>query len=209
MICLSANKGITISKCRGADVVAAADVGQRFVTFLASRKGLGLLVFDELERPPQALAARFGAGATFARTALDKLPLELGQAPSTVNIRRPCGVVVSAHVSARERNPVPLSVMVLRVRKRSRVESVESSDHEHVTGVEGGDGAGELGTVGLRTPRLLAEHLDGIGEGQGVDLRVDALSIRRYPCVAVNHPAIMMATYAMEMPSPVKDMRIR
>jgi hypothetical protein len=42
--------------------------------------------------------------------------------PRTIGIKRPCGVVVSAHVSPRERNPAPAFATVSRMFKRSRVD---------------------------------------------------------------------------------------
>jgi hypothetical protein len=41
--------------------------------------------------------------------------------PSTVSIKRPCGVVVTAHVSPSDRKPAPWLAIVARVFKRSRV----------------------------------------------------------------------------------------
>jgi hypothetical protein len=42
--------------------------------------------------------------------------------PRTVSINRPCAVVVSAHVSPRDRNPALRSVIAARVLSRSRVD---------------------------------------------------------------------------------------
>ena len=49
----------------------------------------------------------------------------------------------------------------------------------------------ELRPVGLGTDRHFAEHFFGSGGGQRRKLRVDALAVRRYPCMAVDHAAIL------------------
>jgi hypothetical protein len=61
-------------------------------------------------------------GAHLARAGADQVALELGQPAQTVSIERPCAVVVSAHVSLRERKPAPLAVIVASVFRRPRVE---------------------------------------------------------------------------------------
>jgi hypothetical protein len=65
--------------------------------------------------------------------------------PRTVSIRRPCALVVSAHVSPSEWNPALRSVIVARVFRRSRVELVERLE--------------KLAAVGLGAADYLAEHL--------------------------------------------------
>jgi len=47
--------------------------------------------------------------------------------PSTVNISRPCDLVVSAHVSPSERKPAFLAVIAARVFNRSRVDLASRS----------------------------------------------------------------------------------
>ena len=49
----------------------------------------------------------------------------------------------------------------------------------------------ELRPVGLGTDRHFAEHFFGSGGGQRRKLRVDALAVRRYPCIAVDHALIL------------------
>lgn len=51
--------------------------------------------------------------------------------PNAVSMSRPCGIVVSAHVSARERKPACLPVITVSVFKRSRV--VRASRSRRVT----------------------------------------------------------------------------
>jgi hypothetical protein len=46
---------------------------------------------------------------------------------NTVSIKRPCAVVVSAHVSCSERKPAPLPVMVASVFNGSRVDRASPS----------------------------------------------------------------------------------
>ncbi len=114
--------------------------------------------------------------------------------PSTVSIRRPWGVVVSAHVSPSERKPACLPVIAARVLRRSRVERASRSSrvtHEHVAGVELVEHSAELRPVGLCSARHFAEYLFGSGGSQCRELRIDALTVRRYPCMAVDHATIL------------------
>jgi hypothetical protein len=51
---------------------------------------------------------------------------------------------------------------VQKVARRSR-QAIEARDREHVAGVEPGEDAAELGAIGLRAARHLAEHLARAG----------------------------------------------
>jgi hypothetical protein len=101
--------------------------------------------------------------------------------PSTVSIKRPCGVVVSAQVSPREWKPALRSVIAARVFRRSRV---ERCDRHHVAGVELVDQPAQLRAVGLGSADIhVREHLLAAGLGQLPCLRVNVLALgtRRYP----------------------------
>lgn len=52
---------------------------------------------------------------------------ETASTANTVSIRRPCGVVVSAQLSRRDRNPAPLSATRASVLRRSRVDRARRS----------------------------------------------------------------------------------
>ena len=72
--------------------------------------------------------------------------------PNTVNISRPCGLVMSAQVSFSERKPAPRFVTASMTLSRSRVEQASRSkagDDEDVVGFEPADHLGQLGAVGL------------------------------------------------------------
>ncbi len=56
------------------------------------------------------------------------------------------------------------------------------------------------GAVVFRATCHLEEHFARSGLRQRADLRFDALAVRGYPCIAVNHPHIMAVTYAKESP---------
>src|SRR5256885_1212351 len=73
-----------------------------------------------------------------------------------VNIKRPCAVVVFAHVSCKERKPAPLPVIAASVFNRSRVDraTIEAREHQHVALVDRVDRAAQLGAVTPRTARV-------------------------------------------------------
>ncbi len=79
-------------------------------------------------------------------------------------------------------------------------EAVELGHREHVAGGELVERRAKLGAVGLGSARRLAEHLDGSGGGQRLDPRRHALAVRRYPCIVVNHAAIVQRILAAEKP---------
>jgi hypothetical protein len=94
--------------------------------------------------------------------------------PSTVSIRRPCDVVVSAQVSHSDRRPARFSAIVARMLRRSRVDrAVEPRHYEHVAGVELGEGAAKLNAISACAARRLAEYLLDSGLAQLLHLRVN------------------------------------
>src|SRR5271168_4116877 len=88
--------------------------------------------------------------------------------PSTVSIKRPCAVVVSAHVSWSERNPAPLPVIAASVFRRS---PVEARHHQHVAFGELVERAAQLNAVGLRAAGRFPQDLLGSGGAQLLHLR--------------------------------------
>jgi hypothetical protein len=64
---------------------------------------------------------------------------------------------------------------------------VESRHSHHVARGKRVEQPPKLGAVGLRPARHFLKHLDCSGGGQGRDLRLHALAVRRDPCIAVNH----------------------
>src|SRR5215207_871618 len=107
-------------------VVGAGDLSQGLANLSAGQR-LPLLVGCQLRLAPEPHAPILGTLPTFPCPSADQLTLELGQATSTVSIRRPCGVVVSAQVSFSERKPACLSATAARVLSRSRVERASRS----------------------------------------------------------------------------------
>jgi hypothetical protein len=105
---------------------------------------------------------------------------------STVSIRRPWALVVSAHVSTRDRKPAPLSVIEAMVFWRSRVELVKR--------------LAKLAAVRLGSAGRLAEHLLASGLGELAHLRLDALAVRRYPRIPVFHDLDVHLINAPEKP---------
>ena len=188
---------------RAADVVAPPNLRKRFLAAVPPQDRLRLLVVGQLEGTAKALALRLGAAAALAGAGLDKLPLELRQ-PAKHGQHQPpvcCGGVGPCVGNGAEARPLVGNGFqgVQQVERRTR-QPVESRHQKHVTGGQMVKSAAKLGAVSLRTACHLAEHLDGSGSGQGRDLRFDALTVRGYPCIAVNHARIMTVTYAKESP---------
>ena len=68
---------------------------------------------------------------------------------------------------------------------------VEPRHHHHVAGVELVEHAAKLRPVGLGSARNFTEHLARPMLPQFRDLSGDALAVRRYPRIAVNHGFIL------------------
>jgi hypothetical protein len=119
---------------------------------------------------------------------------------SIVSIRRPCGVVVSAKAGlllGDRRQDVE------QVARRSR-QAIEPRHQKHVAGVELVERTAKLGAIGRRAAGRLTPHLLRAGGPQLLHLRVDALAVRRYPCIGVNHGAILPLYFAPEKPFSIK-----
>jgi hypothetical protein len=110
--------------------------------------------------------------------------------PSTVSISRPCEVVVSAHVSPKDRKPAFLAVIAARVFNRSRVDRASRSSRVTVTTSPASSWSSNRRSCersALGPDRHFAEHLLASGFGQLAHLSVNALAVRRYARVAVFH----------------------
>jgi hypothetical protein len=119
----------------------------------------------------------------------DRVP-NSARPPSTVSISRPCDVVVSAHASPSERKPAFLPVIAASVFNRSRVDRASRSSRVTISTSPAASWSSKrrkLRPVGLGSARHFAEHLARPVFSQCRDLGRNALSVRRYPCVAVNH----------------------
>lgn len=69
-------------------------------------------------------------------------------------------------------------------------------NRERITGVKLIEYAPKLGAVGLRAARSLAKDFLATGSAELVRTRFQALTIRRYPCITVNHGTILYLTFA-------------
>jgi hypothetical protein len=140
---------------RRTDVVAAADVGKRFVAGVAApdrRFWCGVSLGGRPILCPRA-TARARPSPVRARI---RSRSNSASPPSTVSIKRPCDVVVSAHAS-----PMGFETGFLGGDRRERVqqvaggsrEAVEPGHGEHVAGVEHVEQPAKLRAVGLRAAR--------------------------------------------------------
>src|SRR5438067_3623461 len=96
--CEPGNRAVT-------DVVGARDLAHWLAVAVAAANRLALLVLGQFRFAAELDASRFGAVASFAGAARIRSRSNSASPPSTVSISRPCDVVVSAHVSPRERKP--------------------------------------------------------------------------------------------------------
>ena len=153
--------------------------------------------------PPHLDAVRLGAVAAFARAGADQFALEFRKAAEDRQHQAPVRLVVSAQVSPSERNPAPAFgdrvERVEQVARRAR-QPVKARHHQHVAGGELVERAAQLRAVGLGAAGSLAKHLLGSGGAQLLHLRVNALAVRRYSCIAVNHALLMHVISAQKKP---------
>jgi hypothetical protein len=113
---------------------------------------------------------------------------------------RPWGVVVSAQVSPRLRKPNG-GKGVKQIAGGAR-QPVKPRHRHHVARGEGVQQPAQLGAVSLGPARHFPKHFLASGLGQLARLRLDALAVRRYPCIAVNHAPIMHWIYATKKLNP-------
>jgi hypothetical protein len=95
-------------------------------------------------------------------------------------MRRPCALVVSAQVSARDRKP-PFAIGdhgegIEKIPRRSR-QPVEPGHHQHIIGVDLLERLAQLGAVSPRAARCLAEYLFASRLGELAHLGVNALTV--------------------------------
>ena len=81
---------------------------------------------------------------------------------------------------------------------------VKPRHRQHVAGVELVEQPAQLRAVGLRAARHFAEHLFAPGLGELAHLSVNALTVRRYPRIAVFHALLMTVIYAKQKPFWIK-----
>ncbi|VTZ51613.1 hypothetical protein MPC4_400014 [Methylocella tundrae] len=184
------------------NVVGARNLTHR-LALVAALDRLALLVICELWPAPHLHAPRFCALAAFARSGADQFALELGKPAqnrehqTSVRGRRvgPC-VIEGTKARAlagdcRQR--------VQEVARRAR-QPVEARHGQNVAPGNLADDAAQLGAVSFRAARRFPEDLLGSGGAQLLDLRVEALAVRRYPCIAINHRPLMHLIYATKKP---------
>jgi hypothetical protein len=90
--------------------------------------------------------------------------------------------------------------MVASVFKRSRVERVEARHPQHVAFFKPADDAAQLRAVSPRAACRFPKDLLGSGGAQLLYLRVEALAVGRYSCIAPNHGPILHRIYATGKP---------
>jgi hypothetical protein len=126
-------------------------------------------VRGELSRPAEpdtALLPRFLPSPVLARISSRS---NSAKPPSTVSIRRPCGLVVSAQVSFNERKPAPrldTASMTFRRSRDERASRSRSHHHQHVTGLQAAYYLSQLSPVRLSARDLLPVDLGAPGRGQ-------------------------------------------
>ena len=80
------------------------------------------------------------------------------------------------------------------------------ANQEHVALAQLRQSAAELNAIGLGSAGGLASNLLGSGRAQSLHLRVNALAVRRYPCVAQNHGLILLLYFAPEKLFSIKGL---
>ena len=173
------------------DVVIAGDVAERFAS-VASTNRFAALVRGQFEGAAQALPRALARSRPSLVRARISSRSNSAKPPSTVKIRRPWRVVVSAHVSPSERKPGRLAVIAASVLRRSRVERASRSSRVTIsTSPSASWSSNRRARRGRIGPaRHFAKDVFGPGGGQLPHLRVDALAVRRYPRIAVDHGLI-------------------
>src|SRR5580704_9697987 len=150
------------------------------------------LMRRERRLPAELDAVCDGARPAFARAGADQIALELGQAAEHGQHQPPmrCGGV-GPRVAERSESGLLVGdrrQYVEKVARRSR-QAIEPRHHKHVAGVELVEDTAELGAVGLRAAGRGAVDLLRASRAQLPHRRVNALAVRRYPCIAPIHEA--------------------
>ena len=95
------------------------------------------------------------------------------------------------------------SAICASVFKRSRVERARRSRRVTISTSPSSislKGAAQLRAVGLCAAGCFLKNFLGSGGAQLLRLRVNALAVRGYPCIAVNHGMILHRTFATGKP---------
>jgi hypothetical protein len=123
-----------------------------------------------------------------------------------VSISRPCGGVVAE----RSETGFFAGDHVGDVLMLTRLDRLAGSTRDLLnTGVELREFTGELRPICLGAARRFPVHGLGAGGAELAHLRVHALPVRRYPCIAVNHGSILHRISATEKPNPFKALILR
>jgi len=109
------------------DVVGSPDVLKRFVAVVAALDGLAPLMGVSLNFGPIFTPRALARSLPSPVRARINSRSNSASPPRTVNIRRPCAVVVPAHVSLRDLNPAFFAVIAASVLRRSRVDRARRS----------------------------------------------------------------------------------
>jgi hypothetical protein len=91
--------------------VAAGNLAHWLAVMVTAADRLPLLVVGHFRFAAKLDASGLGAFASLSGASADQLFLDSARPPKTVSIKRPCGVVVSAHTSAKDRKPACLPVI--------------------------------------------------------------------------------------------------
>src|SRR4051794_35548465 len=113
---------------------------------------------------------------------------------STVSARTECPPLPETASKTCARSS-PMSIPPAADRPPSRQSKPPCGVHRMLTHIER---PAQLRPVGLGSARHFAEHFFGSGGGQRCNLRLDALAVRRYPCIAVDHAHILHVYSAQE-----------
>jgi hypothetical protein len=162
--------------CRVADVAASGNVRQTFPR-PAPSQGLARLTRRQPGLPAEPRAPRHRPSAPFARTRHDQRASNSAKPASTVTISLPCGVVVSAQVSASERKPAPTLPIASSVLSRSLVLRGEPTQSRHDQGI-----ARDQGSDRSRQRLPIGDGAAACGS-KGRVLGVECLAVRAYPCI--------------------------
>jgi hypothetical protein len=109
----------------GVHIIGQGDIRLRLALRQPFQRLLSL-VRCQLARTTEPHPTLLGALPALPRASANQLALELSQAPWTVSIKRPWGLVVSAHVSLSDLKPAPRSVRDWMTFRRWRVERCQA-----------------------------------------------------------------------------------
>lgn len=189
-------------------IIASRDVAHWLLS-LDSRKRLAALMRREFRLAPHLHAARLRPGPAFARAGKDQLALELGQAAQHRQQQPPVWRGrVGPGFGKRQKTRLPGGDRRNCVQQvaRGAGQTVEPRHHHHIAGQQAVDKAAQLRPVRLSPTGNFPEHLLAAGGPQLASLRLHALTVRRYPGIAINHMNILHRNYAPEKPPFIRGL---